>query len=371
MRYAIVVILAIILGIGVWYVRFSHAPPSPSASSSPQPTQPGADRVTVIAENLDTPWALAFLPNGSILLTERPGRVRLIENGHLSPTPVLELPNVKEIGEGGLLGLALDPKFSSNHFVYLYYTYGENGSLITNRVVRMIYENNTLSQEKVLVDAIPSSSNHDGGRIKFGPDGNLYVTTGDAQSPSQAQDKNTLNGKILRMTTEGKPAPGNPFGTLVYSYGHRNPEGLAWDTSGNLWETEHGRSVPLSGLDEINLIKPGQNYGWPVIQGDEKKPGMQSPILNSGSNTWAPAGMAYLNGSLFFGGLRGQALYEAVLDGTTVKELKTHLSGEFGRIRDVVLGPDNLLYITTSNEDGRGTPQSGDDKIIKVNPQKL
>jgi glucose/arabinose dehydrogenase len=359
MRYLIVLVLAIFLGIGVWYVRFFHAPryiSLESSSSTPIPSPAPTGQFSIVAENLDTPWALAFLPGGDMLITERPGRVRIVTNGRLSSKPVWTVPQIKEFGEGGLLGITADPKFSDNHFVYLYYTYNASSTTVYNRVVKMTYENSVLSNEQVLVNAIPSSSNHNGGQIKFGPEGYLYVTTGDAESPSQAQDKNTLNGKILRMTTDGKPAPGNPFNTLIYSYGHRNPEGLAWDTAGNLWETEHGRSIPVSGLDELNIINSGQNYGWPIIQGNQ---------------TWAPAGMVFLNGSLFFGGLKGQAVYEAVLDGTKVKEVTAHLQRKFGRIRDVEVGPDGFLYITTSNNDSRGTPQAGDDKILKINPNYL
>ena len=374
MRNLIVLLLAIILGFGVWYVRYYHAPRFVSLDT-PSPSPTGIyqnDRTKIIAENLDTPWAIAFLPTGEILVTERPGRVRLITKNSLSLTPVLTVPNIVEIGEGGLLGVAISPKFSENHFVYLYYTYKSSGATLYNRIVQMTYENSMLSQEKVLIDSIPSSSNHDGGRLKFGPDGDLYATTGDAESPSQAQDKTTLNGKILRMATDGKPALGNPYGTLVYSYGHRNPQGIAWDSTGNLWATEHGRSGVTAGFDELNLIRSGYNYGWPIIQGDQSRTGMEAPASNSGSSiTWAPSGVAYSNGSLYFGGLKGQALYEAVLDGTSIKEVKPHLQNEFGRIRDVVLGPDAMLYITTSNNDSRGIPVRGDDKIIMINPQKL
>ncbi|KKR58957.1 MAG: Quinoprotein glucose dehydrogenase [Candidatus Curtissbacteria bacterium GW2011_GWC2_41_21] len=194
----------------------------------------------------------------------------------------------------------------------------------------------------------------------------MYITTGDAQEPSQAQDINSLAGKILRVTDEGKTASGNPFDNLVYSYGHRNPQGLAWDKDGRLWATEHGRSGIQSGLDEINLVEPGKNYGWPTIQGDEKRQGMETPQLNSGSDTWAPAGAVFVGDSLFFSGLRGQALYEAVIAGDDIS-FKEHFKGEFGRIRNVVLGSDGYLYITTSNRDGRGTVKTGDDKIIKIN----
>ncbi|OGK27565.1 hypothetical protein A3C28_06055 [Candidatus Roizmanbacteria bacterium RIFCSPHIGHO2_02_FULL_39_9] len=327
--------------------------------------------ITTIAENLDTPWAIAFLPDGGMLVTERFGKVRLIDKGgKLQEEPIASLSQVKEIGEGGLLGILLHPDFSSNHFVYLYYTYSNTGEDTFNRVVRMKYENNSLKDEEILVDSIPGNSNHNGGRIKFGPDRNLYITTGDAQNPSQAQDTSTLGGKILRVTDEGKPVSDNSFGNLVYSYGHRNPQGIDWNNAGKLWETEHGRSGIQSGLDEVNIIEKGKNYGWPIIQGDETREGMMTPITNSGGDTWAPAGAAFIGDRLFFGGLRGQALYEAVINGNDVS-IKEHFKNQFGRIREVIKGPDDMLYITTSNQDGRGNPQTGDDKVLKINLNKL
>ena len=327
---------------------------------------------TTIVEGLDTPWAIAFLPDQGMLVTERPGRVRLVDkNGKLRVSPVATLEKVKEIGEGGLLGIALHPDFSSNGFVYLYYTYSGEENDTFNRVVRMIYKDGKLIDEKIIVDKIPGNSNHNGGRITFGPDKFLYITTGDAQNSSQAQDRYSLAGKILRVTDDGKPASNNPFNNLVYSFGHRNPQGLAWDSLGRLWSTEHGRSGIQSGLDELNLIESGKNYGWPTIQGDQTQVGMITPIIHSGPNaTWAPAGAAFIGNSVFFGGLRGQTLYEAVLEGEKVT-LKEHFKGEFGRIREVIKGQDGMLYITTSNQDGRGIPNLGDDKIIKVNPNKL
>lgn len=342
----------------------------PSSVISVKPTdQP---RLSVIAENLEIPWALAFLPDGGILFTERPGRVRLIAaNSQLQQEPVMTFSDVNPTGEGGLLGITIHPDFTANKFVYFYYSYGLGKSDMKNRVVRYVFDGQKLNDRKVIVDGIPGNSNHDGGRIKFGSDGYLYITTGDSEQPSLAQDKNALAGKILRVTGDGDPAPGNPFGSVIYSYGHRNPQGLAWDDKGRLWATEHGRSIPLSGLDELNIIESGKNYGWPTIQGDQKKDGMVTPVINSGATTtWAPAGAAYYNGSIFFGGLKGEGLYEAVItDGNVV--LKKHFDKEFGRIRDVVLSPNNMLYITTSNRDGRGIPKANDDKIYRVNPAKL
>ena len=346
---------------------------TPSASTQ---TPTDIPVTTVIAQNLEVPWAIAFLPASSqggpdnrMLVTERPGRVRIIDkNGNLNPTPILEIDVVRRIlGEGGLHGITIHPEFEKNRFVYLYYTYANQGNGSLNRVSRYVFDGGKLNFEKIIVDKIPGALFHDGGRIKFGPDKLLYVATGDAQEPSLAQNKNSTAGKILRVTPDGKPAPGNPFGNLVYSYGHRNPQGITWDSAGFLWETEHGST----NTDELNVIEIGKNYGWPEVKGDEQKDGFVVPIIHSGSDTWAPGGAAYLNGAVFFVGLRGQALYEVAVKNGRVIKTKTHFKNQFGRIRDVVVGPDNMLYITTSNKDGRGNVNSGDDKIIRVNPQKL
>jgi len=341
--------------------------------SSQTETNSDIPTTTVIASNLDTPWAIAFLPDKSMLVTERPGTVRFIDaNGTLDSSPVATINKVKEIGEGGLLGISAHPEFEKNHYVYLYYTYSGNGSNTLNRVVRMTYADKKLSAEKIIVDQIPGSSNHNGGRIKFGPDSYLYITTGDAENPSLAQDKNALGGKILRVTDEGSAAPGNPFGNLTYSYGHRNPQGLAWDSNDTLWETEHGPSGGQfgTGHDEVNKIERGKNYGWPTIIGDAERAGMETAYVNSGNNTWAPADAAIKDNTLYFSGLRGQALYILSLT-STPGQIQTALKGELGRIREVIIGPDDMLYITTSNHDGRGNPKDDDDKVIRLNIQKL
>jgi len=325
---------------------------------------------SIIAQDLDTPWGLVFLPDRSLLLTERPGRVVRISPAGVKMT-VATLYQVQEIGEGGLLGIDIHPDFSSNNLVYLYYTYRNDGNNTLNRVVQMRYESDSLSDEKIIVDQIPGASNHNGGRIKFGPDKRLYITTGDAQEPSQAQERDSLAGKILRVNDDGTAATGNPFNTKVYSYGHRNPQGLTWDEQGRLWATEHGRSGIQSGLDELNLIEPGKNYGWPDIEGDRERDGMETPRAHSGGSvTWAPGGATYLNGSIFFTGLRGRSLYEARVEGDTVT-VTDHLQGTYGRIRDVIVGPDGMLYIATSNEDGRGIPAASDDRIIRIHSSSL
>jgi len=332
----------------------------------PKDVSPNAKTIEIVAQNLDIPWEIAFLPDGDMLVTERSGK--LLKIG--TETKVIkEIEGVKHIGEGGLLGLTLHPNFPLNNFIYLYST-TQDSKGITNRVERYKFTGDTLSERTVILEGIKGSSNHDGGRMAFGPDGYLYITTGDAETPDLAQDKNSLNGKILRISGDGSIPPDNPFGNAVYSLGHRNPQGLAWDKDGTLWETEHGPSGSQTGYDEVNIITKGSNYGWPLVKGDQTKEGLVSPIIQSGSaDTWAPSGMAYWDNSLFFSGLRGEALYEAKIIGKNRLDLVSHFREEYGRIRAVVLGPDNFLYISTSNRDGRGRTKEGDDKIIKVNPQ--
>ena len=326
----------------------------------------------VVASNLEIPWDIAFLPDGNMLVTERVGRLLLIDKTGLQRKIIFE--QKKQHGEGGLLGVVLHPDFATNYFLYLYMTAESENGQTKNRVVRYRYENDGLKDERVIISDIPGATYHDGGRMEFGPDGMLYVTTGDATTGKIAQDKNSLGGKILRLKDDGGIPSDNPFGTAIYSYGHRNPQGLAWDEAGRLWETEHGPTGEggICCRDEVNLIRAGTNYGWPTIRGLESKTGMQTPKLNSGtSEAWAPASALYFQGSLFFGGLKGEALYEAVLDGENVTKLKTHFKGKFGRIRSIRLGPDGMFYLPTSNRDGRGSPTTDDDRIIRVNPELL
>lgn len=322
--------------------------------------------IQIVAENLIIPWEIAFLPDESLLVTERSGNiVRVWPQEHAS----VPVQGVAHVGEGGLLGLVLHPKYEENHWIYVYLTTrSENG--LTNRVERYEFDDstNTLLGRALILEGIPGAANHDGGRIAFGPDGLLYITTGDAQNEASAQDTTVLSGKILRVQDDGTPPPGNPFGTAVYSYGHRNPQGLAWDAMGRLWSTEHGRSGIQSGFDEVNRIQAGGNYGWPEREGDEAGDGMIEPILHSGAReTWAPADVVVAGEMLFFTGLRGQALYSAHISGQSLINRTAHFASEYGRLRTVVLSPDEKwLYLTTSNRDGRGAVQSGDDKIIKV-----
>lgn len=265
---------------------------SPPQNAS-QPEQ-SAESLAVVVSNLEIPWEVAFLPAGQMLLTERPGNLYLRESGNK-----LAIEGVTAAGEGGLLGIAIHPDFSNNKFIYLYLTTRQNGQIV-NRVDRYKFDGQILSARTEIIGKLPGASYHNGGRIAFGPDGMLYITTGDAENSSLAQDINSLAGKILRIKDDGSIPEDNPFANAVYSYGHRNPQGLAWDDQNRLWATEHGRSGTQSGFDEINLIEPGANYGWPLIQRDEEQEGIRQPIAHSGPNeTWAPAGMIFYQGRFF------------------------------------------------------------------------
>ena len=333
------------------------------------PDPPESNSTNVVAENLEIPWEIVFLENGDMLVTERPGTlVRIERNG--DETQKYEIEGVEHRGEGGLLGMAKHPNFEQNNLLYLYMT-TETEDGLTNRVVRYNFENNQLSNPETVIEELPGAQYHDGGRIAFGPDNNLYITAGDATNENWAQQTDILAGKILRLSANGSAVAENPFGNEAYSYGHRNPQGIAW-VDGQLWVTEHGRSGFRSGMDELNSIEPGGNYGWPVIEGNETQEGMISPEIHSGADTtWAPAGAAYIDGSLYFAGLRGKTLYEAQIQDGEVQNLEEHLVNEYGRLRAVVVGPEGDLYISTSNTDGRGTPRNGDDKIIRIDPESL
>jgi len=359
----------------------SDPSPSPTATPTATPTPTVGPvtrvRVEVVASGLQVPWSLTFAPDGRLFFTERTGAVRVIQNGQLLPEPWAVLPAAR-LGEGGLLGLALDPQFATNGFVYLYYTYRDSQGEAWNRLSRLVERDGKGTEETVLLDRIPASGIHNGGRVKFGPDGKLYVTTGDAADRSLAQSLDSLAGKILRLNPDGSIPLDNPFpGSPVYSYGHRNPQGLAWHpVTGKLYATEHGPSAH----DEVNIIEPGNNYGWPNLSGQGGAPQFRDPIIESGGSTWAPSGATFYTGgrllpdwqgSLFYAALRGSHLHRLALGGpdfSQVQESEELFDGEFGRLRDVVQGPDGLLYFSTSNRDGRGSPQSADDRILRIVP---
>ena len=330
-------------------------------------------RVETVAENLIVPWEIEFASDGRIFFTERIGELRVIQNGELLSESVISLQVSGT--EGGLLGLALDPNFDENHFLYLYYSYVE-GSQIYNRVVRYTENNNSLSEETIILDKIPGSQWHDGGRIKFGPDGKLYIATGDAADWNLAQKLDSLAGKILRINSDGSIPDDNPLkDSEVFSYGHRNPQGMDWHPEDEvLVVTEHGPSGERGvANDEINVIIPGGNYGWPDIVGDESLEGLEEPIIHSGDETWAPSGAAFYDsdkiadwyGKFFVATLYGKHLRMLDLENSQGEKL---FFGEYGRLRNAAMGPDGHLYIMTSNNDGRGSPSSNDDQILRIVP---
>lgn len=337
--------------------------PSQTTLPIPEPGQGGNNAhsgVQVIAENLEVPWSLDIADDGRIFFTERPGRIRIIENGTLlEPAAFI---NVAQNGESGLLGLALHPDFAENHLLYIYHTYS-NGSNIFNKVLMLTERDNQIIESRVIIDGIPAANGNDGGRIKFGPDGKLYIATGDARQPDLAQNANSLAGKILRLNPDGTVPDDNPFeGSPVYSYGHRNIQGLAWHpTTGELYASEHGQE----GNDEVNVIKPGANYGWPIEGCDGER--FAKPVLCF-NPAIAPAGivipahdtLGYQN-DVLLAALRAQQL--RLIDSEGVES--NVLTG-FGRIRDVVEAPDGSLYVATSNRDGRAIPEHGDDKILRI-----
>lgn len=342
--------------------------PQPNTSNTNANTGDNTDfRPVTVAENLDVPWGIEFLPNGDMLVTERPGTLLRMEQGEDSFTERYQVEGVEHRGEGGLLGVTRHPNYTENNWIYLYMTTQQEGEdLLQNRVVRYTLEGDQLTNATTIIDELPGAQYHDGGRIDFGPDGKLYVTAGDATNPDWAQKRHKLAGKILKTNPNGSIPENNPFRNEIHSYGHRNPQGLAW-VDGQLWATEHGDTQN----DELNKIHSGLNYGWPEIEGDETHNHMQEPEIYSEDTTWAPAGAAYTDGSIFFAGLRGETLYEAEIQDGNLTGLNKHLEGEYGRLRAVELGPEGDLYISTSNTDGRGSPDSSDDKIIRVDPDNL
>ncbi|MFO0704902.1 MAG: PQQ-dependent sugar dehydrogenase [Candidatus Andersenbacteria bacterium] len=384
---AIVVVVLAALGVILFFVLRARSDTTATTNTAvvtqtqtPTATPvvpPATSKATeTVVSNLEIPWELVFVLDNHMLVTERAGTLLHISDKKTA----LPIAGVEHLGESGLLGLELHPDFATNHQLYLYLT-TRTGDKITNRVDRYEFDGVSLSNKKTIIENIPGEANHDGGRIKFGPDGKLYIATGDGQDQFQAQNTKVLHGKILRVNEDGSIPSDNPFGNAVWSIGHRNVQGLAWDDQGRLWATEHGPSAdcPLCGQDELNLIEKGKNYGWPTIVGDQKQDGLVSPILHSGADkdTWAPSGMVFYKkpgakqGSFFFAGLRGETLYEAKLTGDRSVKLVEHFKGQFGRLRTVVIGPDGFFYLLTNNTDGRGTPKEGDDKIIKIDPTQL
>jgi glucose/arabinose dehydrogenase len=311
---------------------------------------------TVLADNLQVPWSIQKAED-VFYISERPGAIVKVENGEQERQRVNLGKPLSEEAEAGLLGFVLHPNFSENQQAFAYYTYDVQGSPV-NRVVVLERKDNVWNEIKVLLDGIPSGPVHHGGRIKVGPDEKLYFSAGDAAVAENAQSLNQLNGKILRMNLDGSIPNDNPFpNSYIYSYGHRNPQGLAWDEAGTFYESEHGQSAH----DELNEIVAGANYGWPVIQGTQRRQGMVSPIFQTGEVTWAPSGIAYHDGKLYVATLRGEALQEVDLETMSSRAIVTGL----GRIRDVMVNGE-YLYFVSNNTDGRGNPDADDDKLYQV-----
>ncbi|MBD2134890.1 PQQ-dependent sugar dehydrogenase [Sphaerospermopsis sp. FACHB-1094] len=336
-------------------------------------------RVEEVVTGLEVPWGIAFLPNQDMLVTERPGRVRLVRNGQLIPQPVATI-NVTESGEDGLLGIATHPNFAENRFFYIYYTADKNGSQV-NRVERWRLSQNglTASPDKVIVDNIPVAQFHNGGRIRFGPDGMLYIGTGDAREPQISQDVNSLAGKILRVTPDGQVPPDNPYANNpVYITGIRNTQGFDWLDKSTLWVTDHGPSGDLGrrGHDELSLAKAGDNLGWPTIYRCESKKGMVTPSIvwrealpPGGAVIYTGNSLPEWKGSLIIATLRSQHLQRVVFNPQSPQKIERHevyLQGQYGRLREAIMGTDGELYVTTSNCDGRGNCPPQRDKILRI-----
>jgi glucose/arabinose dehydrogenase len=341
-------------------------------------------RVETVASGLEVPWAIAFTPDGRLLFTERPGRVRIIENGALQPEPLATIEDVEQTGESGLMDLTLHPQFAENHFLYLAYAYRDDGQKV--RVVRFRETGSALTDRKLIIEGIPAARFHAGTRVRFGPDSKLYITTGDSTERELAQQLNSLAGKTLRLNDDGTVPPDNPFVNQsnarpeIWSYGHRNSQGIAWQPDTGLqFQTEHGPSGfdGPGGGDEVNIVEKGKNYGWPVIHHEEAKEGLESSILVY-TPALAPAGTMFYQqsafpqwrGNLFFATLKGECIVRVALDGRRVISQEQLLKEQYGRIREITTGPDGAIYFSTSNRDGRGNARKDDDRILRLVPVK-
>jgi glucose/arabinose dehydrogenase len=332
----------------------------PSTTAAPEgPVEVVASDV---ATGLEAPWSIAFLPDDTALVSERDSARILSVSADGEVAEVQQLPAHPQ-GEGGLLGLAVSPDYEQDRLVYAYYTTAED-----NRVARF-----RIGEEPhPILTGIPSALNHNGGRLAFGPDGLLYVTTGDAGQRSAAQDPASLAGKVLRLNPDGSVPEGNPFGNLTWSLGHRNVQGLAWTTEGELFATEFGQDR----LDEVNLVEAGANHGWPEVEGPGGAPEYVDPVASWSTDEASPSGAAILldgaipqwEGDLLLGALRGERVWRLDLDGASVASEESLYVGEFGRVRHVAQAPDGSLWLLTSNLDGRGDPRDGDDRVVRLGP---
>jgi aldose sugar dehydrogenase len=367
---------------------FACGQPPPGKGTGEVESAPQANvnfKVETVVGGLEVPWSIVWTPDGRLIVTERVGRVRVVENGSLRAQPLYTVSDVEPTGESGLMSVALHPQFATNRFLYLSYAYRASGGTAV-RVVRFRETPEGLQDRTVIIENIPAARFHAGCRIRFGPDGKLYITTGDATDRQLAQRLDSLAGKTLRLNDDGTIPADNPFigqqnvRTEIWSYGHRNAQGLDWQPSSNLmFQTEHGPSGfdGPGGGDEVNIVEKGKNYGWPLIHHNQTRPGLESPLLEY-TPACAPASGMFYRGSafpqfknnFFFGCLVGERIIRVVLDGRRVVSQENLLSKKYGRIRDVAEGPDGFLYFSTSNRDGRGNPASDDDRIIRLVPAK-
>ncbi|OCH79967.1 sorbosone dehydrogenase family protein [Gordonia sp. UCD-TK1] len=331
-------------------------PPTRDRSGSgPTGTSADAASVETVASGLNVPWALAFLGDGDALVTQRDDAtvVRVSPGGEVRT--VGEFADAAPRGEGGLQGIAVAPGDESAVFVY--YT-----TATDNRLVRLDFDGDRLTRPRPLITGLDAAYNHHGGALAFGSDGSLFVSVGDAAVPEVAQDVRALNGKILRIDRNGRPWPGNPFGNEVHSYGHRNVEGLAFDGAGRLWASEFGQNR----RDELNLIRPGGNYGWPEVEGDSDDPRFVAPAATWTTQEASPAGLAIVGDRAYMAALRGRRLWEIPLTESAAGEPVSRYADEFGRLRVVAAAPDGSLWFGTSNTDGRGRPADGDDRLLRM-----
>ncbi|MFC0531130.1 PQQ-dependent sugar dehydrogenase [Phytohabitans kaempferiae] len=346
-------------------VQPSPSVPTPTASGGATSTPGGTPDLGApqeVASGLDVPWGMAFLPDGDALVAEREtGRVVQVSPGGGQAREVYEVSGVDAVGEGGLLGLAVSPGYAQDRWVYAYYT-----SDTDNRIVRFQLGG---GRPEVIFDGIRKGNNHNGGRIKFGPDGMLYAGTGDAGDTDLSQDADSPNGKILRLTPEGEPAPGNPrAGSPVYTLGHRNVQGLAWDSGGRMYGIEFGQNR----LDEVNRIEPGRNYGWPEVEGEGDTDGGRytNPIVTWPTDEASPSGATVAGNTLYVAALRGERLWTVPLNDGEPGEPRAELVDRYGRLRTVEVAPDGALWLSTSNRDGRGDVRGGDDRVLRHPAQR-
>jgi glucose/arabinose dehydrogenase len=335
-------------------------PPTATATASAGASGPAPEVVDTIATGLEVPWGLAFLPNGDAVVTERDSaKVLVISGPDHEVTEVGQIGEAAPQGEGGLLGVAVSPAYDQDHTLYFYASADDD-----NRILTATLTGGRLGAAKPIFTGIPLGAIHDGGRLAFGPDGMLYASTGETGDGELAQDRDSLGGKILRLTPEGKPAPGNPFDTAVWSFGHRNVQGLAF-VDGQLWASEFGQST----YDELNRVDAGANYGWPVHEGTGgAAEGYTDPQATWGTDVASPSGLAYAGGALWMAALRGNRLWKIPVSGQSAGQPEAYFVGAYGRMRTVVVAPDGNLWLTTSNHDGRGAPADDDDRILVVSP---